>query len=149
MLWDDWTTVKSTYPASDAVCTQTVGVPGSQQFIVQWNNTFGCCPVGTQPLVFRAILLEGSGNILLQYQKVLSGVGLQSRAGDNGDNGSSAAVGIRDVDGQLNGRNPHWSFSPGTAVIANESAILFSTSTAVPEPSTFLLRGVAAGAEAA
>ena len=146
VLWDDWTTVKGKYPASDAVYTQTVGTPGSQQFIVQWNNTFGCCPTGTQPLVFQAILFEGSGNILLQYQQVLSGVGVQSNPGDNGDNGSSAGVGIRDINGHLNGRNLQWSYSPGTAVIPNGSAILFSASTAVPEPSTFLLFGLGGAA---
>ena len=146
VLWDDWTTVKTRYPASDAVYTQTVGTPGSQQFIVQWNNTFGCCPTGTLPLVFQAILFEGSGNILLQYQQVLSGVGVQSAPGDNGDNGSTAGVGIRDINGHLNGRNLQWSYSPGTAVIPNGSAILFSTSTVVPEPSTFLLCGLGGAA---
>jgi len=65
-------------------------------------------------------------------------------AGFTGDNGSSEGVGIRDVDSHFNGRNLQWSFAPGTAIIPNGSAILFSTSTAVvvPEPSTFQLFGL-------
>jgi hypothetical protein len=137
VLWDDWSTLKSSFPSSDAVYYQTIGSPGSQLFVVEWHNTFPCCPAGNTGLTFEAILSEGSGNILFPYSNVVDGAGLQSVAGDNGDSGSTAGVGIRDISGQTNGRNLQWSFAPGTAVISNNEAILFTTST--PEPSTLWL----------
>lgn len=137
VLWDDWSTLKSKFASSDAVYYQTIGSPGSQQFIVEWNNTFPCCPAGNTGLTFEAILSEGSGNILFQYLNVVGGAGLQTGPGNNGDSGSTAGVGIRDISGQMNGRNLQWSFAPGNAVISNNEAILFTSS--IPEPSTLWL----------
>ena len=142
VLWDDWTTLKSAYPSSDAVYVQTLGSPGSRTLVVQWNRTYGCCPLGTEPLSFQAILHEASGDILFQYYQVLSGVGIQQFPGDNGDSGSTAGIGIRDTDGEVNGRNLQWSYAPGTTAIQNGEAIRFSASSQIPEPSYFVLLGV-------
>ena len=108
-----------------------MGSAGSWQFVKQRNKT-------AQALRFQAILPEGTGDILMQYQEVLSGFGLQATPANKG---SSAGVGIREIDGHLNGRNLQWSFAPGMAVTPNDWAILFSS---VPEPSTFLLSGLVA-----
>jgi hypothetical protein len=142
VLWDDWSTTKPRFASSDAVYFQTIGSPGSRQFVVEWHNTFPYCPSGNTGLTFEAILTEGSDNILFQYLNVVGGAGLQDRPGYNGDSGSSAGVGIRDINGQSNGRNLQWSFAPGTAVIGNNEVVLFTTG--IPEPST--LSSLAVGA---
>jgi PEP-CTERM motif-containing protein len=146
VLWDDWDTVKSSYPTSDAVYYQTLGSAGSRSFVIQWHNTFPCCPSGNQGLDFEAILYESSNNILFQYSNTIGGAGLQTGAGNNGDCGSTAGVGIRDTSGQTNGRNLQWSFAPGTTTITNGETIFFSTGAAsgVPEPGTLSLVGVGA-----
>ena len=139
VLWDDWSTSKTKFAASDAVYYQTSGTPGSRQFIVEWHNTFPNLPAGSTGLTFEVVLMEGSNNIQMQYLNVVGGTGVPPNgcavAGCNGDRGSTAGVGIRDTSGQSNGRNLEWSFAPGTAILSNGESILFAT----PEPSTLSL----------
>jgi hypothetical protein len=125
VLWDDWNFFR---PGADAVYYQTLGDPGSQRFVVQWNNAVPF-DLGTSPATFQAILFEGSNDILLQYADVITG-----SAATN--NGASATVGIRDVSGNLNGRNLQWSFNQG--IVRDGQAIRI---TIVPEPCSLLLLG--------
>jgi len=116
VLWDDWSTRTNVNPGADAVYYQTLGVPGDQRFIVQWNNIFG---YSTSPsgVTFQAILFEANGKILCQYLDVDSG--------NVRSDGAQATVGIRDTDGQLNGKHTQWSFNQ--AVISDGEAVLFTT----------------------
>ncbi len=120
VLWDQWQTLINRTPRGDAVYYQTLGAPGDRRFVVQWNDVFGyVSPTTGSPsgVTFQAILFEASGNILCQYRDVDSGDGFYT-------GGVSATVGIRDTDGQLNGKNLQWSYNQ--PVIANNQAILFA-----------------------
>ena len=77
--------------------------------------------------------MEAGGAFLFSYSTV--------NFDNSASNGASATVGIRDVDGQLNGRNLQWSFNQ--PVLQGEQSILFTqTQTqAVPEPMSMLLVG--------
>ena len=133
-LWDDWN-FNALNPGSDATYFQTLGAPGSQQFVVQWNDAFrfATSPSG---VTFEAILFEGSNDILFQY--------LDVNAGNFSSNGASSTVGIRDTGGEGNGRNLQWSFN--SAVITDQQAIRFSPSPSsppvIPEPGSFSLIGL-------
>lgn len=132
--WDDWSTLKNPFSDSDAVYYATLGSPGSREFVVQWNNVYACCPWGTSPVTFEAILFEGSNNIVFQYAGATSGV-TDGVVGDANDQGGTGAIGIRDKQAEWNGRSLQISFAK--AVLLDKEAILFSTSD-VPEPSTWL-----------
>jgi len=123
VLWDDWQFFQ---PGADAVYYQTTGTAGNRQFITQWNlaNGFSSSP---STVTFQSVLFEGSNDILLSYQDVDSG-DFRSLGGDS-------TVGIRDVNGQSNGRNLQWSFN--SPVIRNAESIRISTQP-VPEPFTIL-----------
>jgi len=125
VLWDDW----QFFPGdTDAVYYQTVGDPGNRRFITQWNRAGGFYS-SPSTVTFESVLFEGSNDILFSYQDVNSG--------DYRSFGGSSTVGIRDVNGQLNGRNLQWSYD--SASIRNgESIRISSTSTSVPEPSSGL-----------
>ena len=130
---DDWQFFDTTSGATpDAVYYETLGVPGQQQFIVEWNRAYGY-PSSPQSVTFEAILSEGSNLIQFEY--------LNLDTGDARAFGGSAVVGIRDTGGDQNGRALVWSFD-GSTSIANSSAIQFDVA-AVPEPATAL--GVSAG----
>jgi hypothetical protein len=97
-----------------------MGAPGSRRFITQWNFAEG---FPDSP---------SANDILFSYLDVDSG--------DFRSFGGSATVGIRDVNGQLNGENLQWSFN--SPVIRNRESICFSTSgcrsAVVPEPASTL-----------
>ncbi len=109
--WDDLV-VDPNNPTNGNVYYETLGNPGSRQFVVEWYVR-RIAQHGTE-LLFEAILYEGSNDILFQYQDVI---------GSSFSNGESATVGIRDVNGQNSGNVLQWSFNQ--AVIENDQAILF------------------------
>jgi cysteine-rich repeat protein len=114
VFWDD---LQFFQTGADAVYFATAGSAPSRRFIVQWNLV-GHFSNSPRLLTFEAILFEGSGSILLEYQNV--------DTGDQNAFGASATVGIRDSDGEANGRVLQWSFD--NAVLSNGSALLFTTS---------------------
>lgn len=112
VAWDDWQFFQS---GSDAVYYQTLGSPGSRRFVVTWRIAHGFFS-SPSDVTFQAILTEGSDSILLQY--------LDIDSGDFRAFGANATVGIRDTNGQSNGRNLQWSVN--SAALSNGQAILFS-----------------------
>jgi hypothetical protein len=131
-LWDDWQTFQIS-SATDGVFYQTLGSPGSRQFIVQWNQVRGYFN-SPSDVTFETILFEGSNDILFQYADVNSGDGRSS--------GAQSTVGIRDTNGNSNGRVLQWSYDSG--VISDQYAIRFTTSAeppppVVPEPASLAL----------
>ncbi|WP_414586778.1 PEP-CTERM sorting domain-containing protein [Scytonema sp. PCC 10023] len=140
VLWDDWQFFSS---GTDAVYYQTVGTAGNRQFITQWNLASGFFS-SPSTVSFQSVLFEGSNDIVFSYQDLDSG--------DFRSFGGSATVGIRNVNGQSNGRNLQWSFN--SPVIRNGESICFSTSNCssaepVPEPLTILGSLAAGGVGAA
>jgi hypothetical protein len=110
-----WMDLSFAPPGAGAIVYQTMGSAGSRQFVIQWNNVFGLNAPG--PLNFQAILSEGSGTILFQYQSVESADQAVSK-------GASATVGIRGASGDVNKYRFQWSyFAP---VLSNNLAILFT-----------------------
>jgi hypothetical protein len=129
VLWDDWQFFS---PGTDAsYFYTTMGALGSRRFITQWNFAEGFSD-SPSPVTFQSILFEGTNDILFSYLDVDSG--------DFRSFGGSATVGIRDVNGHLNGENLQWSFN--SRVIRNRESICFSTSgcrsAVVPEPASTL-----------
>lgn len=127
-LWDDW---KSDSQGA-GVFYEMRGTPGARRFIVQWDtlNHFISPTVSSGTAQFQAVLYETSNDIVFQYADVL--------AGDTGDNGAEATVGIRDTDGHRNGEALQWSFDSG--IISDSLAIRFGS----PQPSaaaTWTIRG--------
>ena len=131
VFWDDLDFKTSNDASADAVYLQTSGAVGSRIFVIQWNRASHFPQSGvtfTGEVTFEAILYEGTGDILLQYNDV-------SWSAAGYDNGASATVGIRDVSGNTNGRTLQWSFNTGA--LSNSYAILFT-----PEPGTLALYGL-------
>ncbi len=115
VFWSDLTFDGS---GADAIYYQTLGSPGSRQFVVTWNNVL---PQNQpSPMTFQAILSEGANTILLQYQHVDTG------SKDTG-NGAAATIGIRDTDGHKNGRVLQWSFH--APVLNDNLALQFTPGT--------------------
>jgi hypothetical protein len=114
VLWCDYDTA---FVGSDAVYYKTLGAAGSRQFIVQWNQVELVPGAGVDTVTFQARLFEGSNRILFSYLDVVV-------ADDpTYSNGAYATVGIRGVDGQLNGRNLLWSHEQ--AAVTNGMHLLF------------------------
>ncbi|MBE9125360.1 MULTISPECIES: PEP-CTERM sorting domain-containing protein [unclassified Coleofasciculus] len=124
VLWDDWQFFS---PGTDAsYFYTTMGTEGNRRFITQWNFAEGFSD-SPSPVTFQSVLFEGSNNILFSY--------LDVNSGDFRAFGNSATVGIRDVNGHLNGKNVQWSFNSPT--IRNQQSILFKPAS-VPEPASTL-----------
>jgi hypothetical protein len=101
---------------------QTLGTPGSRQFVAQWSNAF---PVNApKGVTFQAVLFEAGGRILFQYKDV--GV----VAGSPVANGGAATVGIRDTGGHTTGRRVQWSYK--VPVLRNNQAIAFAPDSTPP-----------------
>lgn len=130
VLHDDW---QFRQAGSDGAYYQTVGSPGSRQFIVQWNMTYG---VSSSPsgVTFEAVLFEGTNDVLLQYADVDSG--------DSRRNGASATVGIKDNPSRGAGRYLQWSYN--SPVISDGEAIRFTTHH-TPEPASLIVWSLLAG----
>ncbi len=120
VLWADWISNS----ISSGVYHETRGDAGNRQFILQWEDLDGFASTPSN-VTFQAILYESTGDILMQYQDLYSDSGR--------DYGGQGTVGIRNVDGQLNGEHLQWSYNQ--PVLSNYDAILYS----VPEPAALSL----------
>jgi hypothetical protein len=106
----------------------TIGTPGSQQFIAEWYVR-RIADFNTD-IIFEVILSEGTNDILFQYADLNS----------NAPYGTSATVGSRDANGQNTGNVLQWSYNQ--AVLSDGQSILFTTTNPIPEPATVLLMGL-------
>jgi hypothetical protein len=122
-LWHDWTFEGELQPLTDAVYYDTLGSPGSQRFVVQWNRAYNDTPTLSDFVTFQAVLYE-NGNLLFHYFDATTLVAPS-------DHGGSATVGIRNAGGTASGEFLQW--SSDAAVLSDGQTILF---TAVPEPAT-------------
>jgi len=116
-----WMDLSFAIPGAGAIVYQTMGSPGSQQFVVQWNNVFGLNAPGV--LNFQAVLSEATNTILFQYQSVESADTAVSK-------GASATVGIRGASGEVNHYRFQWSYR--APVLSNSLAIRFTPPGNVP-----------------
>jgi PEP-CTERM motif-containing protein len=121
-LWHDWNFDGELQPLTDAVYYETLGSPGSQRFVVQWNRAYNDTPTLSDPVTFQAVLYEG-GDILFHYRDVTTLV-------TPSNNGGSATVGIRNAGGTSSGEFLQWSYDE--PVLGDGQTILFT----VPEPAT-------------
>jgi hypothetical protein len=133
-LWSDLTFAA---PGAGAILYQAIGAPGQRRFVVEWNHAV---PVGSHSAVtFQAILFEGSGNVLLQYQTVDIG-------GDAASRGAQATIGIRNAGGQLTNDAVQWSI--GAPVLQDRTAILFAAAPRDTTPPAVLVHAAPAALSA-
>lgn len=118
-----WFDLSFAVKGAGAIYYQTMGPPGDRQFIVQWNNAY---PINAaKGVTFQVVLYESGSRILFQYKDVNAGTGSPASFG------AGATVGIRDVNGQANGRRLQWSHK--APVLRNNQAILlFARDTIAP-----------------
>jgi choice-of-anchor A domain-containing protein len=110
-----WTDLTFAAPGAGAVYYQTLGAPGNRQFVVQWNNAY---PINApEGITFQVIFYESSHRILFQYRDVTA-------AGSPASLGGQATIGIRDTNGQANGRRLQWSYN--APVLKNDMALEFA-----------------------
>ena len=121
-LYPFWGDLSFQVAGGGAVYYQTTGAPGTRSFVIQWEKAFP--QDSLNPVTFQAILKEGSNSVVFQYKEVDLG------GGNPATRGGEATVGIRNIGAPSNMRQIAWSFD--AQVIANESAVLFSPSAAVP-----------------
>jgi choice-of-anchor A domain-containing protein len=116
-----WTDLTFAAPGAGAVYYQTLGAPGNRQFVVQWNNAY---PINApEGITFQVIFYESSHRILFQYKDVTA-------AGSPASLGGQATIGIRDTNGQANGRRVQWSYN--APVLKNGLALEFEPLGASP-----------------
>jgi hypothetical protein len=116
-----WSDLTFSVPGAGSVVYQTLGTVGARRFVIQWNNVLALNSAGS--LNFQVILLEGSNDILFQYQSVESS--------DPGVNkGAGATVGIRGPNGQSTGNRWQWSYR--APVLRNGQAIRFIADSEFP-----------------
>ncbi len=131
-----WTDLTFDAPGADAVSYQTLGLPGSRRFVVQWNKAF---PQGSaNPVTFQIVLTEGTDKVVFQYKTVALG------PGNPASQGAQATIGIRDASGQTNGKQIQWSFN--APVLTDGSALMYiaSTQPAITTPTTSSITGSSA-----
>lgn len=129
--WDDLFFFAS--PNTGALLTLTRNSNGHQQFVVQWNQVGYFNGTATQTATFQAIL-QDDGTIFYVYNDV------NGPAGQSGGGGST--IGIRDANGDTNGRVLQFFFGTGgTGPLSNGDLIRI----AVPEPTSLALAGAALG----
>jgi hypothetical protein len=116
-----WTDLTFAAPGAGSVVYQTLGAAGSRQFVIQWNNAMALNAPGA--LNFQAILLEGSNDIVFQYQSVESSDPAVNK-------GAGATVGIRGMNGQSTGNRLQWSYR--APVLKNGQAIRFIADSVAP-----------------
>jgi hypothetical protein len=115
VLWHDWT---FQYFGSDQAYYLTSGTPGSRHLTVQWNFAQSASSTSVGTVTFQVKLFESSNNIEFHYDDAVVD-------GDNSESsGRGSTVGIRDINGQTNGRNLEWSYN--APAINDSSAIRFT-----------------------
>jgi hypothetical protein len=134
-LFPWWSDLSFQVAGAGSVFYQTVGAPGSRRFIVQWDRAYSSG--SANPLTFQAILFEGSNRILFQYKTADLG------AGDAASRGGAATIGVRDAAGLTSLKQIEWSHN--SAVLANESALLFDGASLAPTTATLFALPSTAG----
>jgi hypothetical protein len=130
VFWDDL--VVNSPAATTGVFTQLNGAPGSQEFIIQWNQVgffMNVFPADT--LTFQARLREADGSVLLSYLDLIQG-------GDPRNNGTSATVGLKGLDAEL---QLAFNNGPNALVGTGQSTLITDEGAAVPEPGSLVLLG--------
>lgn len=130
--WDDMQ-FTAAQPGGIYVLNRTVA--GKQEYVIEWNNVafFNATANG----VTFQIVLRDDGSIDFNYIDVVNGA--------SGTNGASATIGIHNLGGTLaNNQFLQWTFNQAAAV-SNGDLITFTLSSAVPEPATMALGGLALG----
>jgi len=111
-----WSDLTFAAPGAGAIHYQTLGVAPNRRFVAQWTNAYPLnAPEG---ITFQAIFFESTNRILFQYKDVNAGAGFPVSLGGR------ATVGIRDVNGQANGRRVQWSYN--APVLKNGLALEFA-----------------------
>jgi hypothetical protein len=113
-FWHDW---EFLYLGTDSAYYATLGAPGSRRLIVQWNFAQSASGTGTDTVTFQVKLFEGSNNIEFHYDDAT--IDDDSKV----SNGRDTTVGIRDIAGQISGRNLQWSYN--AANIADDTAVRY------------------------
>jgi len=108
-LWQDW---QFYTPGTGAVYYETIGDPGSEEFIVEWSNAGSTNFLANQGVTFEATLEQSSGDIIFSYANLNTGNTALS-------NGAAATVGIS---GGSPGEYVQYSYDQG--VIASNSSLL-------------------------
>lgn len=129
--WDDLFFFAS--PNTGALLTLTRTSNGHQQFVVQWDQVGYFNGTTAQTATFQAIL-QDDGTIYYVYNDV--------NGPDGQSNGGSSTIGIRDANGDTNGRVLQFFFGTGGAgPLVNGDLITI----AVPEPTSLALAGLGLG----
>jgi hypothetical protein len=111
-----WSDLTFDAPGAGSVFYQTLGVPGTRRFVIQWHNAF---PIGSpNPVTFQTVLSEGTHTLLFQYQAVSLG------SANPASGGGQATVGVRTTGALTNQRQIAWSFN--APALADQSAIRFA-----------------------
>jgi len=98
-----WSDLTFSEAGSGAIHYQMLGTAPNRRFVVQWTNAY---PINApEGITFQAILFESGNQILFQYRDVSAGAGFPVSLGGR------ATVGIRDINGQANGRRLQWSYN--------------------------------------
>ncbi len=133
VFWDD---LVITGGDSTDVFTQLRGIPGSREFIVQWNQVkFFMDSSQSDSLTFQARLREADGSILLSYLDLVIDA-------DPRNNGASATVGIK-ADGEqgLDRLLLAFNSGPNAFVGTGQSTLITDDGAVTPEPGSIALLG--------
>ncbi|MFN7916579.1 MAG: dockerin type I domain-containing protein [Vicinamibacterales bacterium] len=113
-LWSDLT---FQVPGSGAIYYKAVGTAPTRRFVIQWKSAFP--QNSTNGFDFEAVLFEGSGKVLFQYQRVDFG------SGNPASKGAEATIGIRAPGGLASSKQIVWSV--GAPVVSDASLVQFTT----------------------
>lgn len=120
-------------PNTGALLTLTRSSGSNQQFVIQWNQVGYFDGTVTQLATFQTIL-QDDGTIFYVYNDVNGPTG--------GANGGNSTIGIRDANGNTNGRVLQFFFGTGgPGPLVNGDLITI----AVPEPTSLALAGLGLG----
>jgi hypothetical protein len=145
-LWQDW---QFYTPGTDGVYYETIGAPGSEEFIVEWHDAASTNFLAQGLVTFEAVLYEGSNDILFSYAGLNTG-----NAGTS--NGTAATVGVSGGSAGEYVEYSYGSYDPG--VVSSNSSLLVDppvdgssssqgysqsndASIPTPEPTSLLLLG--------
>jgi hypothetical protein len=127
--WDDLIFFDA--PNTGALLTLTRNSGGRQQFVVQWNEV-GYFNGGPTNLATFQTILQDDGSIFYVYNNVSGPTGQA--------NGGSSTIGMRDANGDTNGRVLQFFFGTGGTGPLNNGDLI---TIVVPEPGSLALCGVA------
>ena len=110
-----WMDLSFAVPGSGSLYYQTIGNPGTRQFVMQWSNVHALN--GQDSLNFEVVLKEATNTIWFQYNKVDSGDPAVNQ-------GAGATVGIAGPGALTNKFRLQW--SRNVPVIKDGLAVLFT-----------------------